>query len=123
MGAALTIIEPSEIRQKKNSARDELLKVLDQDRTDAVVEHRQRIRKPMTAHAAKLLAGKFARCPDPNAAADAMIANGWTGFEPHWLERHAPVGRAAPSSKPESLRDYALRQLFEDEGDHGNDRP
>jgi len=81
--------------------RDALAAVLDAERAQAVVDHRQRIRKPLTAHAAKLLAGKFAKVPDPNGAADAMIANGWQGFEPEWLEdRTAPQRRATAPPKP-----------------------
>lgn len=64
--------------------------VLEPERAKAVIEHRQRIRKPLTAYAAKLLAQKLAKCPEPAAAADAMIANGWQGFEPEWLENRKP---------------------------------
>lgn len=64
----------------------ELAKVLDGERAKAVVDHRQKLKKPLTAHAAKLLAAKFAACPDPNAAADTMIGNGWQGFDPKWLD-------------------------------------
>ncbi len=69
--------------------RSELETVLDGTRAAAVLDHRRLIRKPLTAHAAKLLAGKFGQCQDPNAAADAMISNGWQGFEPEWLEHQA----------------------------------
>jgi hypothetical protein len=82
----------------KPTPRTELEAVLDASRAEAVIDHRNRIRKPLTAHAAHLLAGKFARCPDPNAAADAMIANGWQGFEPGWLDR--PSARAGPTIIP-----------------------
>jgi hypothetical protein len=59
---------------------------LDPERAAAVVEHRQRLRKSMTCRAAKLLAAEFAKAPDPNAAADLMMARGWTGFEVGWLK-------------------------------------
>lgn len=71
----------------KPTPRQELLKVLDADRAEAVIEHRQRIRKPITAHAAKLLAGKLSKWHDANEAADAMISNGWQGFEVEWMSR------------------------------------
>jgi len=63
----------------------ELETVLDPEHAAAVVEHRQKIRHPMTVRAAKALAGKFAQCPNPNAAADTMLARGWRGIEPEWL--------------------------------------
>lgn len=89
-------IEP---QKKEISPRAALASVLDDDRAKAVVEHRQRIRKPLTAHAASLLAKKFSQCPDPNAAADAMVSNGWQGFDPAWLSK--PQSRAGP--KPASV--------------------
>ena len=80
---------------RKTTPRQELETVLDAEHAQAVIEHRQRMRRPLTAHAAKLLAGKFSRARgDPNAAADAMISNGWQGFEPEWMERN---GRNKPS--------------------------
>jgi hypothetical protein len=100
----LPLKKPEEYRKNniiKRTVREELETALDTERSEAVIEHRQRIRKPLTAHAAKLLAGKFAKCPDPNTAADAMIANGWQGFEPEWMERSQP--RAAPTSSPSAL--------------------
>lgn len=83
--------------------RQHLETVLDAERAEAVIEHRKRIRKPLTAHAAKLLAGKLGRCSDPNAAADAMVSNGWQGFEPEWLEnRNSP---RAPPTRQNVLED------------------
>ena len=67
----------------------ELLLVLDEEHALAVVEHRKALRKPLTSYAARLLGRKFGQCADPNAAADAMIVNGWQGFEPEWLERRS----------------------------------
>ena len=81
--------------------RNELALVLDAERTDAVLEHRKRIRRPLTARAAKLLAEKFAKCrAGPNAAADAMLSNGWQGFEPDWLDNKKPNGHDPPPNKP-----------------------
>lgn len=72
---------------KKTEGFAELIAVLDDAHASAVIEHRRKIKKPLTSHAAKLLAGKFAKTRDPNAAADAMIAGGWQGFEPEWMDR------------------------------------
>jgi hypothetical protein len=66
--------------------RLELERVLDPEHAAAVIEHRQRKRSPLTSRAAKMLAKQLAKVPDPNAAADTMLARGWTGFEPEWLE-------------------------------------
>lgn len=113
--------DPSSLRSEgKRTPRSELLAVLDADRADAVIEHRQRIRKPLTAHAAKLLAGKFARCPNPNEAADAMIANGWQGFEPEWMDRQQ--SRGSPPRQPPERHDpfKALALELSDEQDRSH---
>lgn len=78
--------------------RQHLEAVVDTDRAKALVEHRKRIGKSMTPRAAELMAAKLARCPDPNAAADAIVANGWQGFEPEWLVNR--VARAGPAERP-----------------------
>lgn len=79
--------------------------VLDAERAQAVVAHRQRIGKALTPYAAKLLAGKFAKAPDPNAAADTMIANGWQGFEPEWLESRSSRQSTAPPQPERTVSD------------------
>jgi hypothetical protein len=79
---------------QKGSPIEAFSAVLSPETAKAVVEHRQRMRAPLTFHAAELLARKFAACPDPNAAADAMMANGWRGFDAAWMERsHSPPKR------------------------------
>src|SRR5690606_402756 len=90
---------PAEASIPAPTPRQQLETVLDAERAQAVIEHRQRIRKPLTAHAARLLADKFAAVDDPNAAADAMIANGWQGFEADWLDNRQPRQRAGPAHR------------------------
>lgn len=85
------------------SPRQALERVLEPARAAAIVDHRRRLRAPLTVHAAELLAGKFAQTPDPNDAADLMIERGWKGFNPAWLAPAKPA--AAPCGKT------ALQQL------------
>jgi hypothetical protein len=92
----------------KNTIRGELLVVLDEEHADAVIDHRKALRRPLTLRAAKVLASKFALMPDPNAAADAMIGNGWHGFEPQWLENRCrpstlPSSKQLPPKKPTAV--------------------
>lgn len=78
---------PAPIAKPKSADAEcvaELGKVLDADRAQAVVDHRNRIRKPMTAYAAGRLALSLSQAPDPNAAADEMIERGWQGWKPDW---------------------------------------
>ena len=93
----------SEPNGSSKTPRAALECVLDANRAGQVLDHRQRLRKPLTVRAAELLAGQFAECPDPNAAADAMVLNGWQGFKPEWMSRQQTRGspqapqQAAPS--------------------------
>ena len=67
--------------------RDILKTVLKAETADDVIEHRRRLRKPLTARAAKGLIKQYQRCRDgPEAAAEAQITNGWTGFNPEWMQ-------------------------------------
>lgn len=104
-------IEESSLRSPKKSENGQhpdpspavvLEVVLDHDRAAAVVEHRKKLKKPLTAHAAKLLREKFAAWPDPNAAADEMIARGWQGFDPAWMENKT-TRQTGPPGQPAGL--------------------
>lgn len=101
------------------SPKQELASVLDEQHVAAVLDHRAKLRKPLSAHAAHLLAGKFAKCPDPNAAADVMIANGWQGFEVAWMEDRARASTGPPARPREpTLADYfrnEARQLQDEQ--------
>jgi hypothetical protein len=107
--------KPKEVSSAPNGAHSpaaELSKVLDATRTQAVIEHRKKKRAPLTAHAAALLAKKFGSCPDPNAAADAMIANGWQGFESSWLTNRSANRANGPPGK-RTLFDAAVDWIAE----------
>lgn len=101
----------------KNSVISVLATVLDEVRAREVTAHRNRLRKPLTIHAAKLLAGKLAEAPDPNVAADEMIARGWQSFDARWLEQtHAQRPPTARSPRRESYADIVL-ELENDQGE------
>lgn len=68
--------------------REALERVLDDLHTDAIIAHRKAMRKPLTPHAAELLAREFAKCQSPNDAADQMMLMGWQGFKAEWLAPH-----------------------------------
>jgi hypothetical protein len=124
---------PTEDKQKKEnknstpaspSPRIILESVLDAEHAEAVMEHRQRSKAGFTKRAAQLLAKQFALCPDPNAAADTMIARGWRGFEAKWLTD--PQARAGPvrhvkQSPLDHFKNYAS-EINGKAGDDGGDR-
>lgn len=93
--------------------------VLSADRARAVVEHRLKLRKPMTPHAAGLLAKSLSQAPDPNAAADEMIERGWLGWKPDWGQG----GRGPPHRQ--AKRNTALEGLdqLEDRFRNGQFQP
>lgn len=95
-------IEPQEekkVAPASPSPRHQLEAVLDPERADAILEHRKRIKAPLTSRAAKLLAGELAKCPDPRAAADLILLKGWRGFEAKWV-----LGEQAPRAGPQTPR-------------------
>lgn len=86
-----------EARAPKPTPLSMLSAVLDPERAMAVVEHRKAKKAPLTASSAEKLARKLAEWPDPNEAADEMLAAGWQGFEVSWLEeRRSRHGRGPP---------------------------
>jgi uncharacterized protein YdaU (DUF1376 family) len=102
----------------------ELMMVLDPIRAKAVVEHRKGFRGKFTPHAAQLLAKKFSKCQDPNAAADAMISNGWQGFEPEWMDRQvrgSPHGGGRRMTRAEELQEDLRRRIADDEQRQGRE--
>lgn len=109
-----TITESSSLRSEdsapaKPTPRSELETVLDTEHARAVIEHRQRLRKPLTARAATLLAQTLARHPNPNAAADEMIERGWQTIKPGWGEDNR--ARAGPAPSKDSVANAARRRL------------
>lgn len=72
-----TINEPSD-----SNARAALCSVLPDHIADAFIDHRKAKRAKLTDHAAQLIARKLGECPDPVAAVELSIMNGWTGVFP-----------------------------------------
>lgn len=103
---------------RKTTPRDELLAVVDAVHADALIEHRQRIRKPLTAYAAKGLAKKLAEWHDPNEAADTVLARGWQGFEARWMQDPRRKGGSAPAA-PRIDPLFALAQTISDQAEGG----
>jgi DNA-binding transcriptional MocR family regulator len=84
-------------RNKKTKAKkgiEALALVVGESHAQAVVDHRKSIRKPLTDRAAELLAKEFAKTPDPQAAADQMIMNGWQGFNAQWGNKQNNQGNS-----------------------------
>ncbi|GAA0616640.1 hypothetical protein [Paenochrobactrum glaciei] len=90
--------------------------VLSQASAKALVEHRQKLKKPMTDRAAELLAKHLAAAPQtcglsPEQAADLMIYKGWQGFEPEWAKNALKAGYAPqPAATVTRIDIYSLPQ-------------
>lgn len=49
-----------------------------------MIEHRQKLKKPLTARAAELLVSELNKCTSPDGAVDMMIERGWQGIKAEW---------------------------------------
>lgn len=94
---------------KKPTPRDELSSVLDVEHAEAVLAHRQKLRKPLTVRAASLLAKKLGQCPDANAAADLMIERGWQAIEPDWVRNASQPNGTDPPKRDLTDDDWRKR--------------
>ena len=83
--------------------------VISSEQAAAVVEHRAKLRKPLTAHAASLLAKSLSEATDPTAAANEMIERGWQSWKPGWGQGN---GSRAPPHR-QAKRNTALDGLDE----------
>lgn len=72
-----TINEPS--KSNTGEAVAVLAEVVGQDLAQAFVAHRKAGKSPLTTHAAQLIAKKLSAFPDPAAAIETSIINGWKG--------------------------------------------
>ena len=111
-------IEPQESK-KEQSAQARLEGVLDPEHAKAVIDHRQRLRKPLTAYAARLLADKLASFPDPNGAVDRMIERGWQTVYP---DEPKPQSRGSPAKPPSQAEVFTLISERAKNGQDSEDR-
>jgi hypothetical protein len=108
----------SEPNGSSKTPRQALECVLDAKHASDLLDHRKRIKKPMTLRAAELLAEQLAQWHDPNEAADAMILNGWQGFKPEYLLNQRARGSPGRAPQPKYDPFKALGEEFDD----GQDR-
>jgi len=114
-GNALSTPTPTPSKKEKDSnesqkktPRAALIPILGEDLAAAVVEHRQRIRKPLTVRAAEMLARRFEAYHDPPAGAEMMLARGWQGFEAKWMENDRRKGNT-PNDRSDRKTEMARR--------------
>lgn len=83
-----------------------LQSVLPEEMIEPVVDHRKRIKHPLSPHSAKLLASALSKAPNAVEAANEMILRGWRSWEPEWSKLTHPQGTDPPSgeSQAESMR-------------------
>lgn len=98
-------IDDASRASRRPRAIEVLSEALRPEVAQAVLDHRQRIRRPLTAYAAQLLVKGFNSTADPNAAAETMIARGWQGFKPEWMNEDR---RQHDRPKKRSLVDAGL---------------
>lgn len=99
-------------KAKDGSPRLELERVMSSEDAQAVLDHRQRLRAPLTPQAARALADEFAKLGNPTAIHDAvnyMQVKGWRGFQVEWM----PKAQARAPVSAMDQRKADLRQRIE----------
>lgn len=95
----------------------EILKTVLSEKTALdVIDHRKAKRAQLTPRAAELLRKQFRDYGNPEAAAEAMIANGWQGFKPEWMANQT---RAGPGGRSNGTIE-AMRGFWEKYSDECN---
>ena len=93
----VTPVEQNRTEQKEKnytpSALSELQNVLSEESAKAVIEHRSKMKAPLTQRAAKALAKRFAESGNPERAVETMLARGWRSYEPTWAGASQPAAR------------------------------
>ena len=115
--------DPPKEKNKKNNttAREadeiiaELGRVVSLETALAVIDHRRKIKKPLTVRAARGLASRYAQCRDgPEAAAEYHLTHGNQGFEPEWYDnakrKNSDSGQAEKSRYDRFLRGDTVRE-------------
>lgn len=76
--------------KKPKAASGKILEILgaalSRETCDDLIEHRKKLRKPMTVGAAKGLVREFTAYGDAEAAAREMMVRGWRGFRAEWMK-------------------------------------
>lgn len=106
---------------QKPTPRSVLLECLSSEIADAVIEHRQKKRAPLTVLAAIELVKGFKSTADPDDAARTMVARGWQGFKPDWYENDRAGGNGRSNGQRRSLVE-AGRELIRDLEERENGR-
>ena len=73
--------------QPKPSPKQILSEVVSEQTAADVVEHRKKLRKPLTDRSAREIAKALAATGNPEDAAATMLRNGWQGFNPDWYAK------------------------------------
>jgi hypothetical protein len=95
---------PKAAKPKPSDVRTILETVLTPEVAAGVIEHRKKLRKPLTAMGAEGLARKFAATGRPDDAARTMVERGWQGFKGEWFENDQSTAEAR-AGPPNARRD------------------
>jgi hypothetical protein len=92
-------------RPKKPKPKDILAAAVGEANAADIIEHRQKLRKPLTARAASVMANQFKQIDisERNDAVDLMLVQGWQGFKADWYY-NAKSASESPQ-KPSRARD------------------
>lgn len=120
-------IEPQESKKVDSSPIEILMTVLDEETAKAVIQHRKAKKAPLgTALAARGLVKAFGEFPGgPQAAAEMMVTNGWTGFKRDYWDKGAaragPHRQSSLAALTEQFRQELAEDGYRDESEKGSD--
>lgn len=112
---------PQPLAAKKPKAEDPckiLETVLSPEIASGVVDHRRKLKKPLTALAAQGLATAFAATGHADDAARMMVERGWQGFKPKWFTEDIRGGTGPPANghrRPLTFAEMARMPLYHSE--------
>jgi uncharacterized protein YdaU (DUF1376 family) len=121
----LRLIEKPVCRVPKPNPASALCGVIGEELATAIVDHRKRLRKPLTPFAAELLAKSLSECANPRSSAKTMIERGWMTIKPGWGDgaatngqhsRDPPVNGPRSAEKPSKLSTQmrVLTELYDE---------
>jgi hypothetical protein len=113
----VTDVTTKRVPRKNDDPKIALEAVLSPDMAAAIIEHRKKMRAPLTLKAAEALAREFGKCTNPNDGAETMLAQGWRGFKADWSTERIGGFR----QKAENTFDAAKRIGWFDEPANGFD--
>jgi len=108
------------VEDRSQSASDQPSEILEQalgaKNARDLIDHRNKLRKPLTSRAARGLVSELLKAPDIDRAIDVMMLQGWVGFRFEWFQNYENSGnsKTQPASRSSGgVVDYLMGKIIE----------